>query len=235
VDNRTEQLADGVWRVEVAAFVNAYVLTGSCEGDPDGLTLVDPGPAGAAPRLVRSVRMLGFDPRAVADVLLTHWHAGTAGGAAAFAASSAAPRVWIGAGDLPVLTSGARPPLELGTSALVRVVQRRLRVPAPVPAARALEDGQALPPAGGVEVVSTPGHTRGHVAFHLAAHAIVLTGDALWTVPAPWPGPGFLAAGRTGQRQTFERLAALHPTLAAPAHGPPLADPAPTLTRLGGS
>jgi glyoxylase-like metal-dependent hydrolase (beta-lactamase superfamily II) len=104
MDNRTQQLADGVWRVDVAYAVNAFVLADDGQGDAQGLTLVDTGLRSSGARLVRSIRMLGLDPRAVGRVLLTHWHADHAGSAARFADSSAAPSVHVGAEDLDVVT-----------------------------------------------------------------------------------------------------------------------------------
>src|SRR5688500_18635837 len=166
MDNRTEQLADGVWRVELSVWLCVYVLANDGHGDAEGLTLVDAGTRGAAPRLVRSVRMLGFDPRAVRDVLVTHWHVDHTGGASRFAESSAAPRIWIGAGDLPVLTGAKRPGDVAGdASHLGRFLHRHVyAAPRPVADARTLDDGHVHEAAGGAHVVFAPGHTAGHVA-----------------------------------------------------------------------
>jgi hypothetical protein len=64
MDNRTEQLPDGVWRVEVGYSINVVVLAN--DGHGDGLPIVDTGRRQDSPWLVRSVRMLGFDPLAMA-------------------------------------------------------------------------------------------------------------------------------------------------------------------------
>jgi glyoxylase-like metal-dependent hydrolase (beta-lactamase superfamily II) len=221
VDNRTEQLADGVWRVEVAPFVNAFVLANDGTGDAEGLTIVDTGTPGGGPRLVRSVRMLSLDPRAIGDVLLTHWHTDHAGSAARFATSSAGARVWVGAADL-AMVRGERPaaPPPPDTTAAGRLWHRLAPKPRPVPEARGLADGEVREVAGGLEVVPTPGHTAGHVAFLLPSRGVLLAGDALVNVGRLWRGPRFLCTALSAQRATAARLAGLDYGALAVAHGP---------------
>lgn len=224
MDNHTEQLADGVWRVELAFWLSAFVLANDGHGDSGGLTLVDAGTRGAAPRLVRSVRMLGFDPRSITDVLLTHWHVDHAGGAKRFAESSASPRVWIGAGDLPVLT-GARTPGESAgdASALGRFLHRHVyAAPRPVATALPLEDGHIHPAAAGAHVVSAPGHTTGHVAVHLPERGVLIAGDAVMNLARLRPSPGPLSSARALRAASLRRLAALDFDVLAMMHGPPV-------------
>lgn len=226
MDNRTEVLADGVWRVEVAAFVNVFVLADNGRDDADGLTLVDTGTPAAGPRLVRSIRLLGFDPRSIGTVLLTHWHADHAGSAAALAASSASPEVWAGEGDREVVATGRRPAVPAGT-ALNRFVLGRAPVPAAVPAVRALAARDHRETAGGLEVVATPGHTPGHVAFLLPARGVLLAGDALWNIGRPSAGPRLLCADLPARGATLARLAGLEVDRVGVAHGPPITDRVP--------
>jgi glyoxylase-like metal-dependent hydrolase (beta-lactamase superfamily II) len=233
VDNKTEQLADGVWRVEVGYYVNAYVLANDADGA--GLTLVDTGRRAGGPRLVRSIRMLGFDPRTVTDVLLTHWHHDHSGSAARFARSSAAPRVHVGDGDAGVVDGSVRNPLEApGAEAgrFGRAVVPRLPRPAPVPGLQVLRDGDRFQAAGGCVVVATPGHTPGHCAFWLPQRGIVLAGDAVFNVLLPTRGwsPAWSAVSRIPA--SLARLAGLGAGTVAPGHGPPL--PAAVLDRLAG-
>jgi glyoxylase-like metal-dependent hydrolase (beta-lactamase superfamily II) len=204
VDNQTEQLADGVWRVEVLTYVNAYVLANDGMGDAEGLTVVDTGTKAGGPRLVRSVRMLGFDPRAIGDVLLTHRHADHAGSAARFASSSAGTRIWCGQGDL-----GA-----------VRGEQRLPRSGPPAPTALGLVDGDRRDAAGGLEVIDTPGHTPGHLAFLLPARGVLLAGDALMNIGFLSRGPTFLSSALSARSSTLRRIASLPWDTLAVGHGP---------------
>lgn len=225
MDNRTERLAEGVWRIEVGPFVNTYLLAVDGRTDAEGLVLVDTGTPAAGPRLVRSVRVLGFEPRAVRHVLLTHWHADHAGSAARFASSSAAPTVRCGIDDLP-LVRGAPPPVpaRTDTSALGVLLARRGWLPSapPVEAATGLADGEHLDVCGGLDVVTTPGHTPGSISFWLPSRGVALAGDALLTVGRPSRGPRSLSSARSRTDASLRRLAELDPATLAVGHGNPL-------------
>jgi glyoxylase-like metal-dependent hydrolase (beta-lactamase superfamily II) len=228
VDNRTEQIADGVWRVEVAYATNAFVLADDGRGDAEGLTLIDTGWRSGGPRLVRSIRMLGLDPRAVGRVLLTHWHPDHAGSAAAFARSSAEPDVLVGPDDLDVVAGRVARPYRTvppaWTSWSGRLADRLgLMKPAEaVPAASALTPGATLDVGGGLEVVPAPGHTPGHTAFWLREHGALLAGDAVWNTWVTWRGPAMSCSALPAVPSTLRRLADLDPGVLAVAHGPPL-------------
>ncbi len=225
MDNRTEPLAPGVWRIEVGYLTNAYLLADDGEGDGAGLTVVDTGGPSGGPRLVRSIRMLGFDPSAVRRVLLTQWHRAHAGSAAAFARSSAAPAVFAGAEDVPVLTGGiatsaaAEAPSSLTRGAALLGLPR---APRPLSAVEPLIDGQVLDVAGGLRVLATPGPTLGHRSFWLPAHGLLLAGDVWWSFLRPARWPALLSAAAGAAAASAERLAALEPRLVAVGHGPPL-------------
>lgn len=222
MDNHTEQLADGVWRVEVATYVNAYVVANDGRGDAGGLTVIDPGWRTSGSRLVRSIRLAGLDPRAVGDVLLSHWHTDHAGCAARFARSSAAATVWIGEADHSVLAGALTRPPDADGTRLGRLLHPGWRVPEPVPDARALTAGQRFDVGGGLEVVPAPGHTPGHSAFLLPERGVLLAGDAVFNVWFLSRGPRFLCSDLPAVPATLRRLAGLSFATLGVAHGPPL-------------
>ena len=220
MDNHTEELAPGVWRIEVAPYTNAFLLS-----DTAGrLTLVDTGMRRSGPRLVRSVRLLGFEPTSIDHVVLTHWHADHTGSAARFATSSAAPAVSVGRGDLPAVR-GADPRPQANApdaSRTARLVGRWTRPGAPVPDARPLDDGQVLPTAGGAVVIATPGHTPGHISLHLPDRGVLLAGDAVMNVLWLSRGFGPFRSARSAEQASLQRMAALDFDVLAVGHGPPI-------------
>ena len=215
MDNRTEQLADGVWRVEVGFYCNAYVLANDGRGDADGLTVVDTGWRSAGPRLVRSVRMLGLDPRAIRDVLLTHCHPDHAGSAGRFATSSARPRVWTGSGDLGTVR-GEQPQPSLVGGLMARLTGGLT----PVPEARPLDEVRTLLSA--VQAVPAPGHTPGHTAFLLPDRGVLLAGDAVANILALRPSPRPITTDPAAAHRSIAALARLRFDTLAMGHGPPI-------------
>lgn len=223
MDNHTEQLADGVWRIEVGWYTNAFVLANDGRSDAAGLTLVDTGLRSSGPRLVRSIRLAGLAPRSITDVLLSHWHPDHAGAAARFARSSAAPAIRVGTEDHGIVAGVAPPPRATLAAGPLRWAGSRLgRPPAPVPAVGTLAGGEQLAVAGGLQVVAAPGHTRGHCAFWLAERGVLLAGDAVMNVLFLSRGPRPLATDPALIPGTLRRLAALQPDTLAPGHGPPV-------------
>jgi glyoxylase-like metal-dependent hydrolase (beta-lactamase superfamily II) len=224
MDNRTEQLAAGVWRIEVGFYVNAYVIAYDGNGDGGGLALVDTGWRSGGERLVRSLRHLGLDPRTVRAVLLSHWHADHTGSAARWARSSARPAVHAGAGDAPVV-AGTAPPVTGAphTSRLGTVLHRTgvYRPAEPVPVLP-LADGQRFEAAGGLEVLAAPGHTPGHCAFWLPERGVLLAGDAVWHIWLLSRGPRFSCSALPARAATLGRLAGYDMAVLALGHGPPV-------------
>ena len=228
MDNRTEPLAPGVWRIEVGVFTNAYLIARDGHSDDGGLVLVDAGARRMAPRLVRSIRMLGFDASAVDTVLLSHWHADHAGSATRFAASAARSAVKARPPDDAEVAGTA--PVASAPRRVRRMVHRGFARPQPVECAPLVDEETQ---AGGLQVVAAPGHTLGHTAFWLPEHRVLLAGDAVFGILRVTTGPRVLQAAPDAVPDTLRRLARLEPAVVALGHGPPLRrSPALRLERL---
>lgn len=166
--------------------------------------LVDPGDE--APRLLAALDEDGLTLR---EVWLTHAHFDHVGGLAGV----------LEARPVPVRMHPAdRPLLERAADAAARWL---IEIPAPPTDTVDLADGERLRLGSlEVEVVFTPGHAPGHVAFWLEESGAVLAGDALFQgsigrTDLP------LADGPTLLRSIRERLLALpDETVVWPGHGP---------------
>ena len=212
-------------RITRFGFVNGYLVE-----EPDGLTLIDTMVSGSAPRIRTAAAALG---RPIVRILLTHAHGDHAGSLDAVHADWPDAEVCISARDARLLRRdlGAAP----GEPPDARI---RGSLPgARTEPARLLADGDRI---GSLEVIASPGHTPGHVAFLDTRDRALYCGDAYttfggvattahsnWLFPlavmATWHRPTALASAR--------RLRALDPALLAPGHGRPRERPAPAMDR----
>ncbi len=131
-----------------------------------------------------------------------------------------------GARDAPAVEDPRLITEGLGSAAM-RAVQERLAGPAH-PVERTLAEGDTV---ADFEVLDTPGHSAGHVAFFRSSDRTLILGDVLTNIdlrtgmpglhepPAPFtPDPPL-------NRDAARRLADLRPELALFGHGAPLRDP----------
>ena len=91
---------------------------------------------------------------------------------------------------------------------------------------------------GTPKILFTPGHTYGHVAFHLPDRDVVIAGDALVTLN-PYTGgkgPQIVARAATANSQqalaSLDRLAETGAGTLLPGHGPPWTRGAEEAVRL---
>ena len=172
-----EQLLDTVWRVGGAGLTDD--LDCHCYLIFDGRTglLVDAGAGRAADRWLAAVREV-CDPAALGGVLVTHYHADHAGGAAAAARAgltvlgSRATVAALGCADEHATS------LAVARAAGVYPPDYRLRsAPAKPVAPGPLRIGGL-----DLEVVDAPGHCDGHVVLLLrtAGRTVLFSGDCLF-------------------------------------------------------
>ena len=226
MDNYTEQLADGVWRIEVGPFINAFLVAADGRGDAEGLMLVDTGTKTSGSRIVRSIRHLGLDPLRISDVVLTHWHVDHTGSARRFQDSSAQPRILVGRDDLPAVEGKVRHPQAVAApgdvSTFGRLMGRYLSAGRWVTDSVALDDGDTITGFPRAVVVSSPGHTIGHISLHIPDVGVLLAGDAMWNLGGLTRGWGLSRSARSHEPATLVKLAALEFEILAPGHGPPV-------------
>jgi glyoxylase-like metal-dependent hydrolase (beta-lactamase superfamily II) len=212
--------------------VNVYAITG-----PDGPTLIDSGWAVADARdlLANALAELGADLGDVRRFLVTHMHRDHYSQAIHLRREFGTP-VALGAEERWSLEAVSRPGRKAAEEqvALLRALgadeiaaAMSANRPANDPAEWELPDewlqGDEVLAVNGrsLEVVSTPGHTRGHVVFYDTAGSLLFAGDHV--LPTITPSIGFEPAGTPNPLGAFlDSLALVRArpdAMLLPAHG----------------
>ena len=182
-DDAPTQVAPGVHRLG-NPFVNCYLLE---EGN--SLTLVDGGMPGFRPQLNQYLRERGRSVTDIEAVILTHAHSDHVGMAEGVRRDAPAP-VHVHELDAEMARTGKvhkrdgsilpyliRP----ATWRLFLVGGRNGAARTPnIETVTTFTDGDLDVP-GRPRVVPTPGHSPGHVSFHLPEQGVLIAGDALCT------------------------------------------------------
>lgn len=149
---RPFQLMGNSWYVGTCG-ISAILITGE-----EGHILIDTGVEAAAPQVLANISALGFDPKDVRFILMSHEHFDHVAGHAALKAATGA-RV--------VASQSAAPVLESGLVAEVdpQAASGHPRMP-PVDVDRVVADGAVLE-FGNLELMAhaTPGHTPGALSW----------------------------------------------------------------------
>jgi glyoxylase-like metal-dependent hydrolase (beta-lactamase superfamily II) len=227
-----EQVAEGVHRFG-DGIVNCYALV-----DGDEVVLVDAAFPRSFEELTAALERIGRSPADVTTVLMTHGHIDHVGGAERLrrrhgATVRAHPHEFDRlegrrtSGRPAGLTLGVLP--NLWRSHTWRFLAHSLRHGFLRPEwVRELEpawDGERLDLPGRPQVVSTPGHTQGHLAFHLRDAGMTITGDALTTMNVLTGGTGPQLEALTEEPheawRSLDRFLDLDTTTLLPGHGDP--------------
>jgi glyoxylase-like metal-dependent hydrolase (beta-lactamase superfamily II) len=174
----------GVWCFRRPSYFACSYLVSS----KAGLIAVDVGMDSNADDFLRGMKTVGISPDHLKAVLLTHWHNDHAAGAA-FLKHNFGVRVYYGSGDAPFLTRrtatrgirgwiGRHVPEE-GLFVLLRGLLEEAS-PEAVTADHLVSEGEMIE--AEFRVVSTPGHTSGHVAYLHVPTLTLFCGDALAVV-----------------------------------------------------
>jgi hydroxyacylglutathione hydrolase len=199
-----QELATGVWHLAgtPADAINVYVLED---------VLIDAGTALDHGRISR--QLSGVTIRAHA---LTHAHFDHYGSSHRLCEELEIP-LWCGADDVQAVEAGKM----VAKGGLMVPGARAHRVD------RALAEGDVV---AGFTVLSTPGHSPGHVSYWRESDRVLVCGDVMWGqnpfilsggIREPFP---MLSPDGRLNRESARRLAALEPALVCFGHGPPLRD-----------
>ena len=178
--NPPELVAPGVYRADAFALSNAINVL-LLEND-DGWTLVDTGTAGSVGRIKDALGTLGSGPEDLKRVFLTHQHDDHTGGAQGLL--EWAPHAEVGAASHEAeVISGRRNKDPFGNPVL-RFLARNAELPT-APVTKVLREGDLV---SGFRVISTPGHSLGHVSLLRDGDGLLFTADAFGSF-SPWGRP----------------------------------------------
>jgi len=213
---RTTQITPDLIQLTRLGFVNAYLVR-----EDDGFTLIDTTMGGrAAPDLLGAAQAAGGEIRRIA---LTHGHGDHAGGLDAIVSRLGGVEVLLGEPDARVW-AGEKVIDGKKVTGMWKEVETKPDV--------LLRGGERI---GSLEVVPSPGHTAGHVAFMDTRDRSLIAGDVFTSYGRPevsnhfyWRFP--LAFGATNDRArdlaSARALRALDPARLAVGHGPVTEAPA---------
>jgi glyoxylase-like metal-dependent hydrolase (beta-lactamase superfamily II) len=244
VKTRIREIAEGLYMITLPMpfrlkYVNIFAAV-----EEEGITLIDTGPhmTSVLPALEASLAEIGRRVEDCRRILITHFHADHCGLAGLIAGRSGAGIFLSEIDDLAIRTFvdqdlrmesrrrfGRENGLDAETLAVIEEAVSAFRTATTrFTATGTLSGGERLSLGGRVmEVVSTPGHSRGHLSFYLPRERVLIAGDHVLPHITPNLSPDLIdPAFRPLESflKSLERVASLSVERVYPAHGRPFDD-----------
>jgi glyoxylase-like metal-dependent hydrolase (beta-lactamase superfamily II) len=221
---KTTASSNNLFQVTHFGAINCYLVR-----EDDGFTLIDTADSGQAQPIMQEAQKLGLP---IVRIVLTHAHVDHVGSLDALHAALPQAQVAISerdarflSGDMSLDPSEPQAPLRGGYP----VCQTKPTT--------LLHDGDRI---GSLEVIATPGHTPGHVAFLDTRDRSVIVGDAFQTLGGVavagtfkllFPLPALATWHKGLSLESARKLLALQPSTLAVGHGRVLNNPLPAMER----
>ena len=206
------EIAENVFQIPLFPrnAINAYLI---------GSVLIDAGVRLSGKRILKAI-----GNREITAHALTHAH-GDHQGASAFVCKTLNVPFWCSEGDQSIAESGLVSAEFPNPNSLIARFQQRYFAGDGYPVAKTLKEGDMV---ADFQVIETPGHSPGHIAFWRERDGILIAGDVvvnmnlITTMVGLDEPPSIFTADIGMNRQSIKKIAALEPRIVCVGHGPPL-------------
>ncbi len=173
-----QRISNSIYQINLG-WVNVFVI------EDNGLTLIGTGPKGSGRKIFKAIRAAGKSPKDIKQIILTHLHPDHAGSAEEIKRILRVP-VIAHADDAEIMRYGIAFRKELClTPGLKNWLIYHLAIKRsginidPVEIVRPLKHNDLLPLLGGIRVIHTPGHSKGHISLLVEKEEVLIAGDLL--------------------------------------------------------
>ena len=216
-----EKIADGVFRIAPGRS-NCYLLAGT------DLTLIDTGMPGEAETIKAAITALGLKPEKIGHILITHGHLDHTGSLAELKKISGA-RVIAGAKDTAYV-QGSRKTWTMGREGfggkifktVLFFMETFVFKYQPALVDMPCQGGETIDCSGGIQVISTPGHSPGSLSFYHKDKKLLFVGDALSGAEGFHLPQRFGCSSYADALRSVENLTKLVFDMCLPGHGAPI-------------
>ena len=217
----------GEYLVQLTKFPRFFPVNCYLVRDGAGLTLIDTALPGCETEILAAAASLG---QPITRIVITHAHMDHVGALVALHAQLPDAEVLISARDARLLAGDMSLDADEPQTKLRGGYQKLAITPT-----RLLHDGDQI---GVLRVVSTPGHTPGHIALFDDRDGALIAGDAMQTRAGVavsgtlrwgFPFPAWATWNRPLALRSARRLRTLNPTRLAIGHGEVLEQPLPAI------
>jgi glyoxylase-like metal-dependent hydrolase (beta-lactamase superfamily II) len=230
------ELAPGVHslRQDAGGHVHAFLLDDGSE-----LTLIDTLYDYDGALILEEILRIGKTPKDLKHIVLTHGHRSHLGGLAALKRVTGATvysHEWeadIIAGERKAQPVSLKPMAPLNIWGKIYYFQVGLAlglgIHPPCRVDKTVKDGDHIGP---VEVLHTPGHSPGHLAFYWKDRSLLIAGDSVATWPALAPGWPAFNLNIPQCRASLHRMADVGAEIVCVGHGEPIPEEGSSYIRV---
>ena len=212
----------GVFQIDLRVS-NCFLIV-----EESGLVLIDAGVRRSFDPLVAVIRSLGYSPEQLSSILLTHADLDHVGAATALRERFGA-HIYTSQVEADALAQG-RSSRQIRAGLLSPVLSwlERRSGAMQVQVDQVLAEGDQLPILGGLRVISSPGHTPGHLSFYAPREGLLFAGDSVSTRSdrVRYNRVKIFNWDEQQMRESVHRQAALRPQIVCSGHGPVIFDAA---------